>query len=124
MAPQPLKFKVLQKQLQLIVELLVNYTDGIHQSLQNPMEVRYKREKLIESSIAWDLYFKYGQKLMKRSIPESFTLKLELHEALIIEKCLITFSQITQDVYKNAAADTIKNELNQKRISHWSEVYC
>ncbi|MAB38935.1 MAG: hypothetical protein CL528_00435 [Aequorivita sp.] len=111
-----MKLKVKYTRLGIIAEALLSYADMCGVMAQTPNR-DFVENYQIRLSIATELYYDLKKQMDKRFPSETYKIPLELHHAIVLQTALLRFVGNTEDDFKRAAIDIVKNNLNAEIVN-------
>lgn len=108
-----LKLKVKHSRTETISEALYNYAD-LATIMTDSTKDRHE-DYQIRFSIAIELHHHFKKKFETRYHAENHLIKLELHEAIVMQSALLFFINVEKNDFRRNEMEIVKNELFQKR---------
>lgn len=119
MKTEPIKLKKQSySRMCVLNEALMHFIAIKTKSIDTFFRPEHEKDMIrIEISIALELLLKFQQKIQRRFGGDSYSIKLEIHQSIILENALYHFGLRCNDHYKKSISDQVKNSLNQQKES-------
>lgn len=108
-----INLKVKHERTGIISEALMNFAELT--MLMIGSETRNQEDWQLRFSIALQLHYHFKKKYETRYRPEKHLIKLELHEAIVLQSALLDFINTETNDYRRNEMEIVKNELHKKR---------
>lgn len=113
-----IKLKIKHSRLPFVANSLLNYSDFCSVKIEKATFLK-KENWAIRISISIELFHIINAQYSKRYPSELYSLKMELHQALVLQGALIHDLMSTEgNIFKKNAIEQIKNELNQLIVAN------
>lgn len=113
------KLKISNSRLSILPNMVINYIDHLAEAITTFRLEMINQEDhyLTQISIAYQLYENFNKRAIKRYPAKQPTLKLELHESILLYKALKFHESNTTDDYTRSIASLLADELNKQKPS-------